>query len=132
MGLSGRLDDVLEAEGAFAGQPLAFAAAAQVLSVRPLGVHVALRHGAAAARFVARLEGRVWLDLAREACCRDRERAYVARDVLHAVRVEVLLAFPAELFEVDLQHSARARGLYGPTAVEVPFITPDGTKQLWK
>lgn len=48
--------DVLEAESALAGEPLAFAPAAQVLSVGPLGVDVALRPGAGTARPVARLE----------------------------------------------------------------------------
>lgn len=50
------LHDVFEAEGALAGEPLAFAAAAQVLPVRPFGVHVALRERARAAGPVARLQ----------------------------------------------------------------------------
>lgn len=50
--------DVLEAESALAGEPLAFAPAAQVLSVGPLGVDVALRPGAGTARPVARLKPR--------------------------------------------------------------------------
>lgn len=56
MGGAGWLDDVLEAEGAVAGEPLPLAPAAQVLPVGPLGVDVALRLGAGAARLVARLE----------------------------------------------------------------------------
>jgi len=102
------LDDVLEAEGALAGEPLAAAAAAQVLSVRPLGVHVPLRHRAGAARFVARLEERDCL-VGNLGGGGEEGGAYVTRDVLHAVRVEVLLAFSTELFEVNLKHKRSYR-----------------------
>ena len=51
------LDDVLEAESAFAGEPLAFASAAQILSVGPLGVDVALCYRTGTACFVASLWG---------------------------------------------------------------------------
>lgn len=54
----GLLDDVFEAERALAGQPLAFASAAQILSVGPLGVNVALCYCAGTTCFVARLGGR--------------------------------------------------------------------------
>lgn len=50
------LDDVFEAESALAGEPLAFAPAAQVLSVGPLGVNVALRYCTGTTCFVACLE----------------------------------------------------------------------------
>lgn len=52
----GRLDDVFEAEGAVAGQPLALAPAAQVLPVGPLWVNVALRSRAGTTHLVAPLE----------------------------------------------------------------------------
>lgn len=53
--LGGWLDDVFEAEGAVAGEPLALAPAAQVLPVRPLRVDVALRFCTGTTCLVARL-----------------------------------------------------------------------------
>lgn len=50
-----RSDDVFEAEGAVAGQALALAPAAEVLAVRPLGVHVAHLHRAGAPGLLAAL-----------------------------------------------------------------------------
>lgn len=53
------LDDVLVAEGALAGQPLALAAAAQILPVGSLGVDVALGPRTRAAALIAGLGGGV-------------------------------------------------------------------------
>lgn len=52
----GVLDDVFEAEGAVAGEPLAFAAPAQILPVRPLRVHVTRRYSARAAGLLTSLQ----------------------------------------------------------------------------
>lgn len=49
------LDDVLEAECAVAREPLAFASAAQILSVRSFGIDVSLCYCTGTACFVASL-----------------------------------------------------------------------------
>ena len=109
-----RSDDVFEAERAVAGETLAFASAAQVLSVGPLGVDVALCQCTAATCFVAGLGGKQkggWLAFSRDSGAisfyrtRRRRRAYVTCDVLHSIRVELLLAFPTVLLEVNLEHT---------------------------
>lgn len=96
-------DDVFEAEGAVAGQPLALAPAAQVLPVGPLWVHVALRFCAGTAGLVAPLERQRRLVDATATRLHTHLRTYVTCDVLYAVRVKVFLAFPTELLEVNLE-----------------------------
>lgn len=95
-------DDVFEAEGAVAGEPLALAPAAQVLPVGPLWVNMALRFCTGATRFVARLERKEPISCDVQASF--VYSTYMTCDVLYAVRVKFLLAFPTELLEVNLEH----------------------------
>lgn len=100
------LDDVFEAESAIAGESLAFAPATQVLSVGPFGVNVALCYCTGTACFVASLEER--LEFSSDTWhfnLQNREKAYMTCDVLNTVWVELLLAFPTVLFEVNLEHT---------------------------
>lgn len=100
------LDDVFEAEGAVAGQPLALAPAAQVLPVGPLWVNMALRFCTGTSGFVAPLERQRHLVDATATRLHTHLRTYVTCDVLHAVRVKVFLAFPTELLEVNLEETS--------------------------
>lgn len=125
------LDDVFEAESAVAGEPLAFASAAQVLSVGPFGVDVALRYCTGTACFVASLKKErrgLGLVVARGPFFKFTQlRAYVTCDVLNTVWVEVLLAFPTVLFEVNLEHTILQLGQVSHTVALMlchgPFIT---------
>lgn len=100
------LDDVFEAEGAVAGQPLALAPAAQVLPVGPLWVNVALRFCTGTSGFVAPLQRQRPLVDAAATRPHTHLGTYVACDVLYPVRVEVFLAFPTELLEVNLEETS--------------------------
>lgn len=97
-------NNVLEAEGAVAGEAFPLAPPAEVLAVGPLGVHVAQLHGAGAPRLLAALRGEAAVGaLTPNTAGRGGGDApYLAGDVLHAVRVVGLLAGPAELAEIDL------------------------------
>lgn len=96
----GWLDDVFEAEGAVAGEPLALAPAAQVLPVGPLWVNMALRFCTGTTRFVARLERKEPISCDVQAW--SIYRTYMTCDVLYAVWVKFFLAFSTELLEVNL------------------------------
>lgn len=97
------LDDVFEAEGAVAGQPLALAPATQVLPVGPLWVNMALRFCTGTSGFVAPLERQRRLVDGTATLLHTHLRTYVTGDVLHTVRVKVFLAFPTELLKVNLE-----------------------------
>ena len=64
-----------------------------------------------------------------------KRRAYVTCDVLNTVRVEVLLAFPAVLFEVNLENSIHIRGQASHTvaltcyAIQIMLILATNTEQ---
>lgn len=107
----GWLDNVFEAEGAVAGEPLALAPAAQVLPVGPLWVNVALGFCTGTTRFVARLERKEQISWSRSTKPRVY-RTYMTCDVLYAVWVKFFLAFPTELLEVNLEH------MYALTSLE--------------
>lgn len=101
-------DDVFEAVGGVAGQPHPFAAAAQVLAVRPLHVDVPLLLLADATSLRAALQTQMCKGMR---TFQNKEStgfftgklSYLAEDRLHSVGVEPHLTLPAELLVVHLR-----------------------------
>lgn len=83
----------------------------------PFGVDVALCYCTGTTGFVASLEKNKnkvggGLSLKKRDLCAvfiDRTKAHVTCDVLHAIWVELLLAFPTVLLEVNLEHRTSMR-----------------------